>query len=363
MKTYKYLITVTIAIISFLNTNAQKNEVENFKIVDIFGIEHNLYPDYLEQGKYVFVDFFSTACGSCISPAKVTDSLYKNLGCNNNDIVFLTIDGGNHTDINVWDFKNTHKIRVPAASGIEGGGNSAHDIYGITATPHFILISPTPDPEIVFSQPAYNFNNVEHLIDSLDNYIELNEYPCTGTEINFFAVTSETDSMRAEIFADEYRIEATYNPDSKTIYQTFFVISGNASLYINDQEQISEESVIDPSAGSITYTVIPESGDAQEWTVNFSEAISINSLEGLNIKFAPNPISEFSKLTINSPNKQNIQISIYDITGKQIISEINTTLESGNNNISIPGLQNLTKAVYVLQINSDKFSQSIRFVK
>ncbi|MEA2043653.1 MAG: T9SS type A sorting domain-containing protein [Bacteroidota bacterium] len=360
MKTLTYNILAVLILASF-TLSAQKQSAPDFKIPDIYENMHHLYPDYLENGKYVFIDFFSPGCPSCAPAAKIADTVYKYLGCNNEDIVFLSIDGYG-TNEDVWDFKLTNAVEFPMFSG-DSGGHSVHQNYEIGATPYFVLISPMPDGKIIFSNPGYNFTSAAHLLDSIDNYITINQSTCSGSDFEFFALTSETDSVRAEIFPEENRIEAKYNPNSKLDYIPFFINSSNSTVYIGGTEQISGESVIDPTAGNITYTIITEEGDPHDWLVEFSEVTDINTLNSITTMLSPNPVTDNTMLKINSPNNFMVQLSVYSVSGKVIISGIEEQLHTGNNSISVPMNKITACGVYILTIEAGGFKKSIRFVK
>ena len=98
MKKILIITTIFIFLLSISST-AQKEPVPDFKVVDIFGFQHELYTDYLDQGKYVFIDFFTVNCGSCQELAPKIDTVYKEYGCNCSNLAFLgmTFSSGNRT--------------------------------------------------------------------------------------------------------------------------------------------------------------------------------------------------------------------------------------------------------------------------
>jgi hypothetical protein len=54
----KLLLSVFVIVLSYA-TYAQPTVAEDFTVTDIDGVEHNLFT-YLDQGKYVYLDFFLT---------------------------------------------------------------------------------------------------------------------------------------------------------------------------------------------------------------------------------------------------------------------------------------------------------------
>ena len=112
----------------------------NFSVVDIEGKQHKLY-DYLNEGKFVLVEFFYTNCNPCIGGVPAINQAFEAYGCNQGEIFFLSIDYGN-SDMEVEQYKETYGTKTPAVSGQEGGGNQVLFDYGIVAFPTVILIAP-----------------------------------------------------------------------------------------------------------------------------------------------------------------------------------------------------------------------------
>ncbi len=112
----------------------------NFTVTDTDGNQHTLF-DYLDNGKYVLIDFFFTTCGSCISAMPSLNEAYERYGCNQGDIIFIGLDRGN-TNAEVITFENAYGGYYPAASGIEGNADAVVTSYGVTAFPTITVIAP-----------------------------------------------------------------------------------------------------------------------------------------------------------------------------------------------------------------------------
>ena len=116
----KYIFILNFVILITFNINAQK-AVPDFKIIDIYGHTHQLYEDYLDRDKYVFINFFRPACMTCQEIAPVIDTVFRDFGCNYDELIFLGIDMDSY-DSAVWKFTRDFNMTFPAVSGVEGGG-------------------------------------------------------------------------------------------------------------------------------------------------------------------------------------------------------------------------------------------------
>ncbi|HOJ25055.1 MAG TPA: T9SS type A sorting domain-containing protein [Bacteroidales bacterium] len=134
-----YCLFIILLLAFYLNAQTPLTTAVDFTATDVHGTSHNLFT-YLDAGKYVFIDFFYTTCGTCQSMAPQGNASYIYFGCNQGDVIFLGIDDGD-SDAEVINFDNQFGIDYPTISGDKGGTTICNN-YGITAYPTYILIAP-----------------------------------------------------------------------------------------------------------------------------------------------------------------------------------------------------------------------------
>ena len=136
------LILTALALSFAVAAQTSLTNAVDFTVTDINGNEHTLF-DYLDDGKYVCLDFFAYWCGPCMELSDDFSANYNMYGCNGGDVIFLSVELEG-SDATVHDFEQNYSGENPApvASGLEGNGGAVHSIYGIQAFPTFILINP-----------------------------------------------------------------------------------------------------------------------------------------------------------------------------------------------------------------------------
>lgn len=150
----------------------------DFTVTDIHGNTHNLF-NILNGGQHVILDFFFTTCPSCIASAPDYTQAYNDYGCNQGDVYFLSIDNGDDdTQVLAYELSYMGLNPPPAASGIQGGGNSVVSTYGIGAYPTFLIIAPNKQ---IVNQDIWPFS-YSILESELTSY-GINKMPCT-TSLN-----------------------------------------------------------------------------------------------------------------------------------------------------------------------------------
>jgi len=134
---------LSIFLLCFCFSATAQQSSPNFIVTDISGETHNLY-EYLGQGKYVVVNFMGTWSGPDQVIAEDFGLGFISFGCNNIDVIFISIDNGSDTQACI-DFNEEYMPGVQGllmVSGVDGGGDAAHYAYGITGVPTIVSISP-----------------------------------------------------------------------------------------------------------------------------------------------------------------------------------------------------------------------------
>ena len=142
------LLAMALLAMPFL-TSAQTNNyangatVANFTVTDVEGVTHTLY-NYTSSGKYVVLDFFFDTCGPCQATAPYFNEVHETYGCNDGDLICLTVNNGTDSDAEVIAYENTYGgsfNHSPAVSST-GGGGAVTSTFGVSAFPTYCLIGP-----------------------------------------------------------------------------------------------------------------------------------------------------------------------------------------------------------------------------
>jgi len=342
MKNKILLIVITQIIFSTI-LNAQKG-IPDFNVTDIYGHKHILKSDYLDKGKYVFIDFFNTTCQSCNLLAPVVDTVFRDFGCNYGDVIFLAIERG-HDYNETFQFTVDYTMTFPAISGNDGGGNDVHTDFNIPFTPYKLIIS--PGGEIVSNNPYQFSETAQKLRDTLQTF-GLNMQECQGNNFMFFSLISSSDSVVGTIDEDHKIVNVVLpSKTDLTSLTANFRNAVNSTITVNNIEQISGETVNDFSS-PLVYEITSETGVPKIWTVNVSTSSNIDFYNN-KFKIYPNPSSGIFILENNYYTKKSstkLKTNIVNLTG-QIIK---TLLINGNDNII--DLSELKNGIYFINIET-----------
>ncbi len=138
------------------------------------------------------------------------------------------------------------------------------------------------------------------------------------------------------------------------------IFTDGSWLWYN-REDDSDNYVVDVE----TNTAVITHNHFSDFTLISKDAVNIGEyvdLDGISIKLFPNPVSYNEELymLINVNKNQSMYFNVNDIAGRKMISE-NIMIEQGENIITIP-IENLNKGAYILNVNLESKTESIKFI-
>ena len=264
----KKVFILTLLVLMFVSTYSQVSitEAVDFTVTDTDGNVHNLF-DYLDDGKYVLIDFFYTTCVPCQQTAPKVSEAYEYFGCNSADIIVLGIDYGD-SDEEVRQFEETYGVTYPSVSGNDGGGNAVISDYGPAAYPTVILIAPNHD---IVEQDIWPIATGAYLISVIEPYGPAAASCPANTETEIVSYSFDEQTGEATIEDGTIEIEVAYGTDLSTLTPEF-ILSDGAIATIDGDEQTSGSTVVDFSSGTATYLITAEDEIAtQNWVVTVTE--------------------------------------------------------------------------------------------
>lgn len=135
------ILTATFGLNAQIQNYAVGATVNDFTVTDIDGNSHTL-SDYTSAGKWVVLDFFFVDCPPCQATVQYFNELHEKYGCNEGDLVCISINTGQDDDSYVASFEATHGgafSHSPAVSG-DGGSAVVNTDFNPTAYPTYCLI-------------------------------------------------------------------------------------------------------------------------------------------------------------------------------------------------------------------------------
>lgn len=167
-----------------LGAQTPLTQAVDFTAKDVYGNTFNLFSK-LNEGKFVFVDFFFTNCGPCQQTAPRLHQAFLNYGANspNAQVFFVTINrDDNNAVLQNWEAQymsptGPYPLGISGTQGSETGGpQSFSSLYGITAYPTMILIAPNkqiveqdiwPVPTVASFDPFFSAHGITQMPSSV----------------------------------------------------------------------------------------------------------------------------------------------------------------------------------------------------
>jgi hypothetical protein len=71
----------------------------------------------------------------------------------------------------------------------------------------------------------------------------------------------------------------------------------------------------------------------------------------------PNPFNPATSISFSLPKRDNVELKVFDIQGKEVATLINEALNAGKHDIKFDA-QNLATGVYIYRLKTSQFTQS-----
>ncbi|HLC83639.1 MAG TPA: T9SS type A sorting domain-containing protein [Bacteroidia bacterium] len=152
-----------------------------------------------------------------------------------------------------------------------------------------------------------------------------------------------------------------------------FVPTKNISTYANEVIRIRDLPNTKILAGYMFGGIRAEQGNFGNSTANdtvYRVFITPNNISvGLeeennliqNVQLFPNPSNGFSTLLFNLKNAEQIKVSLFDVTGKEIFQIANEEMQKGNQKINI-NTTKLSAGIYICKVQSANGERSVKLV-
>lgn len=189
--------------------------------------------------------------------------------------------------------------------------------------------------------------------------INVNEDGAGGSDFTINSITEANGGSPVVLTAGSYWMVAYPSVSSAPTDGA----GGRWNWSLSDATSASLPVLIDPfdlfGAGATNWAVIENligaAASGMAWTLFDDEVLSVNdsTIEGLSI--FPNPTNGIANINLPA-NKALENVSVYDITGRQVINI--------NANVSSIDLNNFSTGVYIAQLTTtDGSNQAVRIVK
>lgn len=166
------LFLTTIVSLAFTSTSQIQGytvgqTVADFTVTDINGTVHTL-SDYTSAGKWVVLDFFFVACVPCQQTTPIFNELHEKYGCNQADLICISMNTGQDTDAQVIAFENTYGGTFSHAAAVsgDGGAGAVNTAFNPSAYPTFCLIGADMQLKNADIWPLANVGTFETAINS-----------------------------------------------------------------------------------------------------------------------------------------------------------------------------------------------------
>jgi len=194
--------------------------------------------DILANGQYIYLDFFSTTCGTCNSVAPEINNAYEAYGNNNQNVFFIGVDNFSSASSCIT-FSNNHNSEMPVVAGQEGG-STIFSLFNQTGYPRGILINPSGEVVTIMT-----YSSIANLTESLASFVSpIND--CDLIEVISTTLNSESNLIELSIntsssYLYSYPSFTLLNQQGDTLAMEqvdYYGLSGESTHLLNIQTPI-----------------------------------------------------------------------------------------------------------------------------
>ena len=203
-------LLLLIAVFTFSFGNAQTGMLNgtgyapDITVTDLNGNSHNLY-SYLNSGKIVVLELFSTTCGHCQQYAAGTENAYQIYGPSGMDVAeFIGLEvNSSSSNIDVANFATTYGVGFPLCNDISVTAIN----YQLYYTPSYYVVFPDSTYETFcpyYCQQISSSSTIETLISTAIQSWIPPVYGCTDPiAVNYNPLANTDDSTCVFNFCNE----------------------------------------------------------------------------------------------------------------------------------------------------------------
>ena len=169
-----------------------------------------------------------------------------------------------------------------------------------------------------------------------NNLVQLNWTVTGNQDVQFFDVERSTDNSN---FAFAGRVYS--RSDMETADYAF-----TDDLLKIKSRDVYYRLKITSVTGNITYSKIVD--------------ISMAQTDNSQVSISPNPVVDMTQVSIYSPTARNLQLGIFDLTGR-LLRTMNSNVQEGYTTISLTGFKDWQKGIYVVRLllGNESFTERI----
>lgn len=330
-------------------------DVQNFIVTDTDGNQHNLYTDFLDEGRVVVIKLYWAGCPPCNATAKDVQEMYVRWEEGNGVVEFLALATQNfEDDDDTKGYISRHGITFPMVSP-DGNSLDAINQFDFFGTPTYIIAS--PDRSMIFDPGG--LTAVESAIQTaVDALVAVPDCPTTPVTIssNEELATFQSTYPNCTSLAGNLTIDGSVS-DLKA-FENIETINGSLIVRTNALADLSDLVALSNISGDIIIENSPElqSLTGLERIRSFSGSIELRDLPSLSSLRGLRNLQDLDgDLLIRQLD------ALEDLDGLDNLRDIAGDLSIVNNRnlTSLDGLEQLRQIDGNLEINSNDVLESL----